>query len=277
MTDAHLRMIARGQRGLVARWQLVAAGWSDRRVDARAARHRWRAIFDGVWLLGEATPDRGQRWLAGCLTAPGTLLAGPSAIAAWGLERFDPAMVFVVRPGSGGPQRFGLLHVSRSRVLGDDIAWNDGIPTLSVERAIIDLAPHVPLRKTRKLVREAIRLKLATARSFLAATERHRGRRGVVAVREQASVCAALPLPRSKSDAESFALERLFRAGVPLPRLNEKVGGVEADLVDHDRKLILEIDGPQFHLFADEDEADETAWSAEGYSVLRVPSDHIFR
>jgi very-short-patch-repair endonuclease len=276
MKDAQLRSIARGQRGLVARWQLIAAGWSDRRVEARAARHGWHPVFDGVYLLGEAEPDREQRWLAACLTAPGTLLAGPSAIACFGLGR-DPAVVFVVRPGSGGPRQFGAVRVSRSRLLGEDVAWHDGIPILSPERAIIDMAPHVPLREVRKMIREGIRLGRTSAGDLLDAAARHRGRRGVVAAREQATICADLPLRRAKSDAESFALERLVRAGLPIPALNENVGGVEADLVDHDRRRIIEIDGPQFHLFADEDEADEAAWAAAGYTVERLPSDAIFR
>lgn len=246
-------------------------------MDARAARHAWRTIFDGVYLLGEAEPDRWQRWLAACLTAPGTLLAGPSVAACCGFGHFDPAVVFVVREGSGGPRHFGRVRVSRSRILGDDIAWRAGIPILAPERTIIDLAPHVPLHRVRKMIREAIRLDVTTPALLLDACARHRGRRGVVAVREQAWVCAALPLDRARSDAESFALERLFRAGLPLPKLNESVGGEEADLVDHERRLIVEVDGPQFHLFPDDDARKEAAWAAAGYTVARLPSDAIYR
>ena len=95
--DAQWLTIARAQRGMVARWQLTAARWNPRRIDSWVRRHRPRPVFDGVYLLGEAPVTREQRWLAGCLTAPGTLLAGPSVAACRGFGRFDPAAVFVVR------------------------------------------------------------------------------------------------------------------------------------------------------------------------------------
>ena len=43
-----------------------------------------------------------------------------------------------------------------------------------------------------------------------------------------------------------------------------KVGRFEADLVDHERKRIIEIDGPQFHLFPDEDEMRDADWTGQG-------------
>lgn len=127
------------------------------------------------------------------------------------------------------------------------------------------------------MVREAIRLRCTTAGELLEALDRHRGRRGTVALRELATMYAQLPLARARSDAESFALERLFRAGLPIPELNVDAGGVESDLVDHERKLIVEIDGPQFHLFPDEDAVKDAARRAAGYTVHRLSSDAIYR
>lgn len=98
-----------------------------------------------------------------------------------------------------------------------------------------------------------------------------------MALRELAERYRHLPLRRTRSDAEGAALERIFLAGAPIPDVNVKVGGVEGDLVDHDRRLIVEIDGPQFHLFGDVDAEKDEAWQAAGYGVIRLPSDSVYR
>ena len=56
-----------------------------------------------------------------------------------------------------------------------------------------------------------------------------------------------------------------------------RVGREEADLVWPERRLIVEIDGPQYHLFPDEDAEREQAWKAAGFDVARRPSDAVYR
>lgn len=275
--DVHLRRIARDQLDLVARWQLIAAGYSEDAVDARAWRGGWRVVNHGVYALNRAPLTRRQRWLAGCLTAPGTLLAGPSAGACRGFLARDPSTVFVVRFGSGGPRQYDGLYVRRSTVLAAEVDWAGPIPITSAERTLIDLAPHLRPQALARATREAIRLKCTTAPALLEALDRHRGWRGTRRLRELATTYAQLPLDRTRSDAEGMALERILRAGAEVPGVNEVVGGVEADLVDHARRLIVEIDGPQFHLFPDEDARKEEAWRSAGYDVVRVPSDAVYR
>jgi very-short-patch-repair endonuclease len=55
-----------------------------------------------------------------------------------------------------------------------------------------------------------------------------------------------------------------------------KVAGEEADLVWLDRRRIVEIDGPQFHQFRDEDARKEAKWRKAGFTVRRVPSDAVY-
>lgn len=276
MVDVRLRWVLRTQQDLVAAWQLRALGWSARRVEDRAWRHQWQVVHDGVYALQVAPLTRRQRWIAAILTAPGTVLVGPSAGACWGFRPWTAVYETVARPGSGGPRRFGGVLVSRSSTLAGEIVWHGGIPITSAERTLVDLAPRLHPQARAKATREAIRLGCVTAESLRDAVDRHRGRRGIAHLRELADRYRHLPLERSRSDAESYALERLFLAGAPLPDLNVKVAGVEADLVDHHRKLIVEIDGPQFHRFPDVDAEKEQTWREAGYRVVRVPSGDVF-
>jgi hypothetical protein len=170
--------LAATQLDLVARWQLLAAGWTERQVDDRAWRHGWRAIHDGVYALCRAPLRQDQRWLAACLTAPGTVLAGASAAACWGFLDRDPAITHVVRHGDGGPRRHGGVLVRHSTRLAAEIDWCGVIPITSPERTLIDLAPHLDRRALARATREAIRLKRLTARSLVDAVSRHRGWRG---------------------------------------------------------------------------------------------------
>lgn len=274
--DVRLDWLLRTQDDLVAWWQLEALGWSEHRIVHWLRSRACARVEDGVFACKRAPLTRRQRWFAAVLTAPGTVLGHASSGACWGFRRWSGGFETVIRHGSGGPTRHGDVLVARSLTLADEIAWHDGIPTTTPERTLIDLAAHLPEHELAKATREAIRLRLTTAGLLLEALDRHRGRRGVATLRLLAEKYRHLQLDRTRSDAEGYALERLFDAGLPLPAVNERIGRFEADLVDHDRKLIVEIDGPQFHLFAEEDEARDEEWDAQGYRTVRLPSGDIF-
>ena len=56
--------------------------------------------------------------------------------------------------------------------------------------------------------------------------------------------------------------------------MNVRIAGEEADLVWDG--LIVEIDGPQFHQFREEDLRKQALWEKAGYVVRRVPSDDVY-
>ncbi|MEO6497150.1 MAG: DUF559 domain-containing protein [Solirubrobacteraceae bacterium] len=277
MTDVRLGYLLATQFDIVAWWQLASLGWSAHRIDHHARKRSWQRIHNGVFACQHGPLTREQRWLAATLTEPGTLLAGHSAGACWRFRPWESSVESVVRHGSGGPRMLDGVYVRRSLTLADEIAWRGPVPITSAERTLIDLAPHMTAPQRGRATREAIRLRLITVPSLLAALDRHRGRRGTRLLRELALLYEGLPLHRTRSDAEGKALERFARAGLPVPDSNVTVGGFEADLVDHQRKLIVEIDGPQFHLFPDEDARRTAAWEAHGYRVVRRPSAAPYR
>jgi very-short-patch-repair endonuclease len=106
---------------------------------------------------------------------------------------------------------------------------------------------------------------------------RHRGRRGTRVVGELASRYSSLPYKRTRSDAEGRALELLHDAGIQPPRVNTRIAREEADLAWPERRLIIEIDGPQYHCFPDEDARKQRAWEAADYTVRRIPSDLVYK
>ena len=143
-------------------------------------------------------------------------------------------------------------------------------------RTLLDLAPHIGDKATRRAFREAIRLKATTAAGVKWIVDKHPRRPGSPLLGDLATRYAALPYHRARSDAECLSLEVLHDANGSTPLLNHKVAGEEADLVWPDRKLIIELDGPQFHRFPEEDARKERAWRAAGFAVRRIPTDDAY-
>jgi hypothetical protein len=96
-------------------------------------------------------------------------------------------------------------------------------------------------------------------------------------LRELATRYADLPYRRARSDAECLALERVHDGGFPPALLNSDIEGEEADLPwPQPKKRIIEIDGPQYHRFKDEDARKQRIWEAAGWTVRRISSDAVF-
>jgi hypothetical protein len=146
-----------------------------------------------------------------------------------------------------------------------------------VPRTLLDLARIVLSdRALAWAVREAVRLKrtnVPALTDFLIAKKRFRGSRrlGLTLARY-----SGLPLARARSGAEIRALEILRDAERPMPRLNYRTAGEEADLSWPSERLIIEIDGGPFHLDVGEDARKQALWERAGWQVRRIDSDDIY-
>ena len=276
MTDVRLIGLAARQHRCVSRRQLNALGYDDEAIAHRVAAGRLVKVYDGVYAVAPVLEDDRIRWMAATLTTPGSVLSHAAAAAAWGFRSFKPQVQIVTRPGDGGPEQLDGALVCRSRTLAGNTTTHEGIPITTPERTLIDLAPHLGARGLARAVREACRLKLTTPSLLFAAVARHRGRRGVRRLHAAVSRYAGLPLHRTRSDAEALALAMLHEAGRSPALVNEELAGEEADLIWPEWRLIVELDGPQFHLDASEDLRKQRVWEAAGWTVRRLPTDDVY-
>ena len=256
----------------MAVWQLRKRGWTPARVRHHLNAAGWRKLHSGVYVLNSAPVTRRQRWFAAVLTAPGSVLTHGSAGSCHGFYRFERAYEVITRTGQGGRQRRGRLLIFRSKTLPGNTTRRDGIPITTPERTLIDLAPGLDPKRLGRAFREAMRLEATTMRRVLRAVESHAGRPGTPALGALARRYAEIPYLRTRSDAEARALEVLHDAGLALPAVNVRVAREEADLVWFERRLIVEIDGPQFHRFRDEDARKSAIWREAGFEVRRASS-----
>jgi very-short-patch-repair endonuclease len=58
--------------------------------------------------------------------------------------------------------------------------------------------------------------------------------------------------------------------------VNERVADEEADLSWPTSGVIVEIDGPSYHVLRDDDVRKMNVWRAAGFAVRRISSDDIY-
>jgi hypothetical protein len=267
---------------LLQRQEGVAAGWQLRKLGLTTAaiRHQsdqWRRLHRGVWLSGHAPVSSRQRWWGAAVTAPDTVLSYASAGAAGGFCADPRALVIVSRPGTGRQlHRPGLLICHSALLNDEDIISYDGLPATAPARTLIDLAAVMPENDARRATREALRVKAVTGLELEVACRRYWHRKGVARLRAFAMEYAPLAADRARSDAEVLAAASIHGAYMTPPEINVKRAGLEADLSWPDHRLIIELDGPNFHQFASEDAKRDQHWRAAGWTVIRVSTDPVY-
>jgi Protein of unknown function (DUF559) len=277
MWDARVAHLAGRQFNRLSRRQLLEIGLSDAAITRWVASGRLVSVEEGVFAVAPLLEhDDWGRWMGATLTAPGSVLSHMSAAAAWGIWSLPRRFEVITRPGSGGPRRHGGVLAFRSSMLDGDVVTTRGVPITSVPRTLLDLARVVGDRALARAVREAVRLERATLASICDDLGRYRGRRGSRRLVLTIARYAGLPLERARSGAEVRALEVLRAADRPLPRLNVRIAGEEADLSWLTPRLIVEIDGGPFHLDVGDDARKQGAWEGAGWTVRRISSDDVY-
>jgi hypothetical protein len=138
--DAAIARIAADQHSVFSWRQARAVGFSAERIGRRLDRARWIAITDRVFRMAGAPETPRSVVMATLLSAGrGAAASGATALALAGIRDFEllPARVIVGRR----PHRRALPGLVETFYLPDrHITTVDGIPTVTVARALFDLA-----------------------------------------------------------------------------------------------------------------------------------------
>jgi len=153
-----------------------------------------------------------------------------------------------------------------------DATLRDGIPVTTVERTILDLAELVDTRTLHRVFEEAERLRLVDMQAIGRVYERNRGRHGLRPLRHLIT-SSRLPEPAARSELERRFLDLCDEAGLPRPAVNVLVAGFEVDALWPAERLVVELDGHEFHRTRaafERDRARDAALAVAGYTVVRV-------
>ncbi len=265
--------LAAGQRGVVTRSQLAAAGLSRSGVAHRVARGRLHPVFRGVFLVGHPVPPPLARETAALLAAgPGAVLSHRTAAQLHDLLlRPGPTVhVLLVARRSPRPQRGVRIHHTAALNPAKDLRSVQGLRVTAPLRTLLDLATEATPTELARAVQEAQIQRLITHSSLVDAVRSARGRRGVTALRD---AIGARARTLTRSDAEDRFLSLVAKAQLPAPQTNVRVDPYEVDTLWRDQGLIVEIDGFAFHSTRaafERDRARDAELQARGLRVMRV-------
>jgi very-short-patch-repair endonuclease len=279
--DHRIAELAASQFGVVERRQLRALGLSDPAIARRISAGRLHRLRRGVYAVGHPVLGERGRWLAAVLACgPDAVLSHASAAALWDLRPSD-AMTIDVTVRGPSRRRGPGLRVHRARGLhADETTTTRSIPVTSPARTILDLA--ATLRDDRALERVLDRAEILRAtdvKALVALADARTGHRGAARLRRMlADHTPGTTVTRSELEERMLALCR--ERGLPKPRVNDSVAGLEVDFLFAERRVVVEADSWQHHrgraAFERDRERDATLALA-GHRVLRFTDRQMKR
>jgi hypothetical protein len=212
--------LAAEQHGVLAAWQLRARGVSKGAVEHRLRSGRLHRLHRGVYAVGHTSLTPRARWMAAVLTGgPDAVLSHRAAAALWGILEPTSSAIAVTVPIKARPRAGIRFH--RSRLPADERDESDGIPTTSVPRTILDLAPVLSTHRLERLIDGAEQLDLHDPLSLPDLLERYPRRPG--GPRLRAILRARGGLTVTRSELEDRFLAFLADRGFPPPEVNATV------------------------------------------------------
>ena len=241
--------LAERQHGIVALWQLARSGTSK---EIELAVRGLRRVFRGVCATGDLS-ELGW-FMAGALAMGDSgAISHLSALQLLGLRPPAPGDLHVsFIGGSGRLPREGLIPHRRRHI---ETGTCHGIPVTSPTQSLkdADLRPYALYRA----IEQAETLGYSTSLRLDDPTVRlKRAVRG-----------------KTRSDAEAQLLILCQQHGIELPLVNHRLNGIITDFHWPGPRVVLEVDGWEFHKERaqfEEDRRRELVHAAAGWQVIRA-------
>jgi very-short-patch-repair endonuclease len=271
--DRRIAEIARLQRGVVARAQLLAAGIGSSAISRRLAGGWLWPVYRGVYAVGHPSlAPLGRETAALLAVGSEAVLSHRSAARAWGIySRRDDDSVDVMSGDRLVSRRPGI-SAHRTRWLEPrDVRVHDGLPITSPARTAFDLAELVSLREIERAVDEALIRGIVRMSQLRDLVDRAKGRRGGPLLSAVLDHRGAPTITRSQ--AEERFLELVRDAGLPQPEVNVHLNGYEVDFFWREQKVVVEVDGYTYHATRgafERDRAKDATLIAAGILVMRI-------
>ncbi|MGI8632934.1 MAG: endonuclease domain-containing protein [Solirubrobacterales bacterium] len=167
------------------------------------------------------------------------------------------------------------VHRHRVSLVPEEITVHDGIPTTTVERTLLDLAPLTSTPRLRRMADQAQILGLLDLTALRSVVRRRAGHRGIRALREVLDDMGAPEVTRSELEDRflAFCAER----AIPAPTMNVAVElagrHFVLDAVWGAAQVCVELDGWQSHgtrLSFESDRDRDRRLTAAGWRVVRI-------
>ena len=207
------------------------------------------------------------------------LLSHHSAAATWGLRPSFNGDVHVTVIGKETGRRRPGIRVHRVSELDPrDVRRYQNVPITSPARALLEITPDLSDRELERALDEALIKRLITHAAINAVLAAYPNRRGVARLRAAAD--PGRPTTETRSDGEEALLALIRRADLPAPEVNAKVGSYTADFLWPTQKVIVELDGYDYHrgrTAFERDHQRDAEHQRMGYLVIRITGSQLAR
>jgi len=264
--DHEIARIAAEQHGIVTRAQLFAAGVAADEIAYRRRVGRLHLLYRGVYAVGHRPPSPHARATAAVLACgPGAVLSHRSAAALWGFGRWRGPIDVTAT----GNHTRSNVRVHRSKTLRpEDVTHHFGIPVTTPARTLLDLADVLADASLTRAVNEARLQRLLTLHDLAALLDSFPGR----ATKRLKPHVEDASRPTRSAFEDAF-LTFVERHHLPRPEVNQRVAGYEVDMLWREQRVIVELDGWDYHdgrtAFERDREKDAALLSA-GFPVVRI-------
>jgi very-short-patch-repair endonuclease len=264
--------VAGQQLDLVTTKQLAVAGVTERMITIRHRRGTLHRVHQGVHLLGTGAMLPGARELAAVLACGDhSLIRRRSALALLGITPPWGGDIEVITVGRRPRDRSGLDLHCVAALSNQDRGTQHGIPIVAPAFALLEFAAIATGDELERAIAEAYVLKLATERQLRRTLERNVRVAGAAALRAELDREGGPQWTRKEAERRMKLLLR--GAGLPIALTDQRVAGFKADFFWPAQRLIVEVDGYQFHSSRwafERDHRRDQAHKNAGYEVIRV-------
>ncbi len=272
--DKAIAALARKQHGYITRRQLLALGMGQGEIKYRIKTGSLIPVYAGVYAVGHVPLGQEARAHAAVLACgDGAVLSHGSAAALWKYVRRWPREFEVT---ARFDRRRRGIKVHRSKTLTRrDLTRQLGVPVTSPARTLLDMAPRfkndAALRRFVNDARLTHTFHLGALAELLGRHPRH------PATKRLTQFVQARGGP-TRSEFEDRFSDFARRYGLPAPVVNTYVLGHEVDVLFPDHRVIVELDGWEFHSDRGAFESDRDRDAdrlAAGFLTVRITTERF--
>ena len=271
--DLEILDLARRQHGHVARWQLLGLGARQGLIAGRLASGAWVRVHTGVYCIGPRRNDPVSRAAAAVLACgPGAVASHSSAASLWG---FAPRWSFPLEVTTKAKRTRPDITCHRCPSLGPrDVTRQHGVPATTPTRTVLDIAPRLSRKQLTRLVNNARlsgHVKLASLGDVLTRNPLHPGTKLLRPFVEH-------PTNPTRSGFEDVFPGFAEKYGLPAYELNAWVNGREVDVLFREQRVIIELDGGDYHMDKEafEDDRERDAENLRrGFVTVRITDERF--
>jgi very-short-patch-repair endonuclease len=231
---------------MVSDEQLLALGWTRKEVQGQVRRGTLHLEYRGVYSVGHRRVVAHARLIAALLSCGDcSFLSHRTAAAVWGLRTVNTRRIEVTVPGRRLGPRAGIVIHQSSQPDPMDLAKHNGLRVSSVSRMLVELSNTERQTELERLITEAVRKHVLDFTALEQTLARHERRPGLAKLKQ--ALRDYRPRANRTSNLERAFDELIAGTDIPPPQRNVYINNWEIDCYWPEYKLVVELDGRNYH------------------------------